>query len=133
MMEGGFEQEPVNDIDCLLIHLKREELRINPYASPVISLLDMDFNIESNSVNFTNPSQTDMSSDFILVRSKTNQRTRSAYSRKHDATQFNIRQAINNKFTNIYQEFSLKWVEKNNYQNPSLRQVVDGLKELFFF
>ena len=86
MMEGGFEQEPVNDIDCLLIYLKREELRIDPYASPVISLLDMDFNIESNSVNFTNPSHTDMSSDFILVRSKTNQRTRSAYSRKHDAS-----------------------------------------------
>ena len=54
MMEGDVQFEPVNDIDCLLIHLKREELKKNPYLSPMIYLLDMEFNIDSMKVEFTN-------------------------------------------------------------------------------
>ena len=70
--------------------------------------------------------------DVILVRSPYNDRKRTPNTSKINGHQFNISEAIKQGFINIGGEFGLKWcISKNSKKNPSLTQIMLGLK-LFF-
>ena len=66
------------------------------------------------------------------MRSPYNDRKRVPGSTRMSGNQFNINEAIKQGFLSKGGEFGLKWcISKNNKKNPSLTQIMLGLK-LFF-
>lgn len=95
-------------------------------------LVDADVNVINMTAKRIKENGTLTEEDAILVRSPYNDRRRSPNSSKINGTQFNITEAIKQGFVNIGGEFGLKWcITKNGKKNPSLTQIMLGLK-LFF-
>ena len=70
---------------------------------------------------------------FKLERSVRNERRRGPHSERANADVFNIKAAIEDKFSSRPGGFGRAWVVKNNNKNDSVnfKEIVDGFKEYY--
>ena len=90
-------------------------------ADGIIHLAEMDLDLKTNKVQLAHGPQ---NLDLILVKQPMNDRTRGRGQRKGDGAAFNFK----DKFSAETGQFGYKWLEKNKGKNPSLEQIVNGLK-----
>ena len=130
--------ESVSDLDCLIIWMVQRELKNGHRASNacLVYLMDMEVNLMTMKVKYYKDSphrrKSSAHSDgdgYTLVRDPNNQRCRCHDSIKGYKDQFNIKAAIENGFPKQKGEYGFLWkTSKNNRCQPSIRQIINGLK-----
>ena len=111
----------INDLDCIVIAMKRAEMAKNPKKSDgIVHLIEMDLDLKTNKVTLMHGPP---NLELTLVMEPNNDRTRGKGQRKADGSTF----LYKDKFNNDLCKFGYAWHEKNKKKNPSLNQIVKGL------
>ena len=101
-------------------------------TSPILNLVDLELDVTKMTAKRLRKNGKLTEEMAVLMRSPNNDRRRTLNSLKINGEQFNIKEAIKDNFQNIGGEFGIRWcVLKNNKTNPSLTQIMLGVKMFF--